>query len=156
MTNFCSRLLGEVIRIRRRPTSLSVTSPRRRRWASLTEVWQATTFWHVVVSTLSVSRGNGTPKSIFFSHFPAVGTRLASYYKCILETGDLHGVGWGEVPWALVAPVKAFRVAKSYYDIRVGSGGCKQRNQFQQFNSLWTVLLRCLLSCFLRLIFNTF
>ena len=27
-----------------------------------------------------------------------------------LHVGDIHAVGWGEGPWALVSPVKAIRV----------------------------------------------
>ena len=29
--------------------------------------------------------------------------------------GDLHAVGWGEGPWALVTPVKAIRVGEGFF-----------------------------------------
>ena len=33
-----------------------------------------------------------------------------------LAAGDLHAIGWGEGPWALVTPVKAIRVGVGVYN----------------------------------------
>ena len=47
---------------------------------------------------------------------------------CGRQDGDLHAVGWAEGPWALVTPVKAFRVGVGLKNVTVSLHRSQIRN----------------------------